>query len=429
MRGARSQVSHLSAVVFDRVSKCYRLGMQSGSLRSYLGRVLTSKAEPGDEAAEFWALRDVSFEIKPGETVGLIGSNGAGKTTTLKLMSRVSWPTAGRVTTSGRVAALIELGAGFHPELSGRENVFLNGAILGMSQTEIRRRYAQIVAFAELERFMDTPVKRYSSGMYARLGFAVAAHVDPEILLVDEVLAVGDVNFQRKCFEFIQSFVRSGRTTVFVSHNLYALEQLCNRLVWLERGRVIEAGTTLSVLDAYMDFQDQALRNIEREGQVGDPLRVVEAAIHDAAAGHLDSFPPGADIVVRLVLEAEHPIIRPHLVLAISDATTRQPLILASMLVDGQAPERVEGRQTVYCRFTAPPLQPRTYHVWGEAYSADRSSILLRWQPLAAFSISVTQIHDGSTPGSIRHVRADAPIRAPYTWDLGAGAPGPSLKQ
>jgi lipopolysaccharide transport system ATP-binding protein len=192
----------------------------------------------GDEVEEFWALRDVSFDVKQGEVLGVIGRNGAGKSTLLKILSRITEPTKGRVQLRGRVASLLEVGTGFHPELTGRENIFLNGAILGMTQREIRKKFDEIVAFAEVEIFLDTPVKRYSSGMYVRLAFAVAAHLEPEILVVDEVLAVGDAEFQKKCLgKMDQVSRRDGRTVLFVSHNMGVLASLCPTAIWLDSGR------------------------------------------------------------------------------------------------------------------------------------------------------------------------------------------------
>ena len=194
---------------------------------------------------EFWALRDVSFDVKEGEVLGVIGRNGAGKSTLLKILSRITEPTRGRVRIRRRVASLLEVGTGFHPELTGRENIFLNGAILGMNKAEIQRKFDEIVAFSEVEKFLDTPVKRYSSGMSVRLAFAVAAHLEPEILIIDEVLAVGDASFQKKCLGKMQDVTRSGRTVLFVSHNMSAVESLCQRLVYLRRGELIEMTTDL----------------------------------------------------------------------------------------------------------------------------------------------------------------------------------------
>lgn len=202
---------------------------------------------------EFWALNDVSFEIKQGERVGFLGRNGAGKSTLLKILSRIVEPTKGKITIKGRIASLLEVGTGFHPELTGRENIFLNGAILGMSREEIKRKFDEIVDFAEVEKFLDTPVKRYSSGMYVRLAFAVAAHLEPEILIVDEVLAVGDVQFQKKCLGKMQDVSKDeGRTVLFVSHNMDAIQRLCSQCVMLERGRVTAQGDTKSIVVRYL---------------------------------------------------------------------------------------------------------------------------------------------------------------------------------
>jgi lipopolysaccharide transport system ATP-binding protein len=215
---------------------------------------LSSSAATQNSAMEFWALRDVSFEVGQGDVVGVIGQNGAGKSTLLKLLSRITEPTRGRIRIRGRVGSLLEVGTGFHPELTGRENIFLNGAILGMSRTEIRSRFDEIVSFAEVEDFLDTPVKRYSSGMYVRLAFAVAANLEPEILIVDEVLAVGDARFQRKCLGKMRDVSRGeGRTVLFVSHSMASIRALCTSAIWLEKGQVRMRGPTLDVIRGYLD--------------------------------------------------------------------------------------------------------------------------------------------------------------------------------
>jgi lipopolysaccharide transport system ATP-binding protein len=228
------------------------------------------------EREEFWALRDVSFAVQPGEVVGIIGRNGAGKSTLLKLLSRITEPTSGRLTLGGRVASLLEVGTGFHPELTGRENVFLNGAILGMTRAEIARKFDAIVEFAEVEQFLDTPVKRYSSGMYVRLAFAVAAHLEPDVLVVDEVLAVGDAEFQRRCLGRMREVSQGGRTVFLVSHNMAAIQALCGRIIWLERGKV-----------AY-------------DGRVDEGVsRYLAAALHPAASATDVSVPIGDSLVLR----------------------------------------------------------------------------------------------------------------------------------
>src|SRR6202046_1664048 len=244
-----------NAIVVENVSKRYFIGhrLSSGGHRKYtalrdvIGREIGNFAckaadvvrgrqvVQGDEIEEFWALKDVSFEVKQGEVLGIIGRNGAGKSTLLKILSRITEPTQGRILLKGRVASLLEVGTGFHPELTGRENIYLNGAILGMTQREIRKKFDEIVAFAEIEKFLDTPVKHYSSGMYVRLAFAVAAHLEPEILIVDEVLAVGDTDFQKKCMGKMDEVSRrDGRTVLFVSHTMASVERLCDRAILLD---------------------------------------------------------------------------------------------------------------------------------------------------------------------------------------------------
>ncbi|OCQ90672.1 ABC transporter [Nostoc sp. MBR 210] len=220
---------------------------------------------------DFWALKNLSFEIKQGDRVGIIGTNGAGKSTLLKILSRITEPTYGRISIKGRVASLLEVGTGFHPELTGRENIFLNGAILGMSQTDIKRKFDEIVNFAEIEKFLDTPVKRYSSGMYVRLAFAVAAHLEPEILVVDEVLAVGDVQFQKKCLGKMEDVAQEGRTVIFVSHNLGTVQALCSRGLFLEQGTILADDTVDAAIRTYLTKLEKAsvhnlLKRTDRQG-------------------------------------------------------------------------------------------------------------------------------------------------------------------
>ena len=234
---------------FDKVSKRYRLGLGAGSLRSAL--VTLFSRHTGTDRTALWALKDVSFEIAPGEAVGLIGPNGAGKSTTLRLLADITRPTSGRIAVNGRVSALLQLGAGSHQELTGRENVFLYGSILGLKRREIQSAFDSIVAFSELERFLDTPLKRYSSGMYVRLAFAVAAHVNPDILLVDEVLAVGDAGFRQKCMDRMAELRRAGVTLLFVSHNAHMVRTVCDRAIYLLNGKVMQEGDVEEVLRTY----------------------------------------------------------------------------------------------------------------------------------------------------------------------------------
>jgi homopolymeric O-antigen transport system ATP-binding protein len=249
-------MSQKPVITVRNVSKAYRLGsIGATSLKDELARFWARlrARSPRQPAEDFWALREVSFDVEPGQVVGIIGRNGAGKSTLLKILSRITRQTSGEITLRGRVASLLEVGTGFHPDLTGRENIFLNGAILGMSKEEIRRKFDEIVAFAEVEQFIDTPVKRYSSGMYVRLAFAVAAHLEPEILIVDEVLAVGDASFQQKCLGKMRDVsTRDHRTVLFVSHNMAAIQALCQRALWLHEGRVTEDGPAVPVALRYL---------------------------------------------------------------------------------------------------------------------------------------------------------------------------------
>ena len=259
------------ALSIQNLSKSFRIAHQREGLPGYktlhdelmtLPRRLITRFGRNERSTSeiFWALKDVSFDVKAGEALGIIGSNGAGKSTLLKILNRITEPTTGAVDIYGRAGALLEVGTGFHPELTGRENVFLNGAILGMKRAEIRRKFDEIVAFAEVEKFLDMPVKRYSSGMYVRLAFAVAAHLDPEILLIDEVLAVGDAEFQKKCLEKMETVAtKEGRTVIFVSHDMDAICRLCSRCILLRHGEVAKTGKTADVVAAYLGgAQDQA---------------------------------------------------------------------------------------------------------------------------------------------------------------------------
>ena len=244
----------------EDLSKRYRIGARPASYSTLRDALAGAARAPlrflsrggRSEGETVWALREVNFEVQPGETVGMIGSNGAGKSTLLKILSRITEPTRGRALIWGRVASLLEVGTGFHPELTGRENIYLNGSILGMARQEIRRQFDAIVAFAEVEKFIDTPVKRYSSGMYLRLAFAVAAHLEPEILIVDEVLAVGDAAFQKKCLRKMGDVAGQGRTVLFVSHNMQAVRQLCSRALWLQSGLIVADGPTAEVTERYL---------------------------------------------------------------------------------------------------------------------------------------------------------------------------------
>ncbi len=283
-----------TVIKVENVSKVYELGkMGTGTLASDIQRAfarMTGKEDPllrigetYDEKAIHIALRDVSFDVTQGQVLGIIGKNGAGKSTLLKILSRVTAPTTGKVKMKGRLASLLEVGTGFHPELSGRENIFLNGAILGMTNKEVARKFDEIVEFSGVSKFIDTPVKRYSSGMYVRLAFAVAAHLEPEILIVDEVLAVGDADFQRKCLGKMKDVSSHGRTVLFVSHNMEAVKNLCQEVVLLEKGQVAEIGKPAAVINSYFkrntQYNSQILFN-EQEAPGNELVKLRRAELH-----------------------------------------------------------------------------------------------------------------------------------------------------
>ncbi|HEV8433695.1 MAG TPA: ABC transporter ATP-binding protein [Thermoanaerobaculia bacterium] len=314
-----------SNVVIDcsGLGKRYRIGERERyrTLRDTIARATTRllrRGEPHSEPPTVWALKDVSFQMRQGEVLGIIGRNGAGKSTLLKILSRITRPTSGRALIRGRVGSLLEVGTGFHSELTGRENIFLNGAILGMRRSEIVRRFDEIVAFAEIDEFLDTPVKRYSSGMYMRLAFAVAAHLDPEILIVDEVLAVGDAVFQKKCLGKMDEASQHGRTVLFVSHNMMAVESLCKSAIWLDHGSIHEAGPARDIVHKYLrsaqspqvqktwDPDDTApgdmnvrLRRVAvRRADEGTDLITVRTPL--AVEVHYAVLRPGQDLAVNL---------------------------------------------------------------------------------------------------------------------------------
>jgi lipopolysaccharide transport system ATP-binding protein len=310
MSAAAIQVQHLS--------KRYAVGLREAVPDTFyeaLGGLLKRpwarlRALAGERAAAdtFWALRDVSFEIAQGEVVGIVGRNGAGKSTLLKVLSRITAPTQGRAVLRGRMSSLLEVGTGFHPELTGRENIFLNGAILGMTRAEIARQFDAIVAFAEIERFVDTAVKHYSSGMYVRLAFSVAAHLDPDILVIDEVLAVGDAAFQKRCLGKMRDVARAGRTVLFVSHNMAAVQALCTRGLYLKQGRVALDGTVERVVDMHMADTTEALGQPlhERTDRTGDGrLRFTGSWIENAAGERTASLVLGKTGTLCLAYEAQ----------------------------------------------------------------------------------------------------------------------------
>ncbi|MBI4469212.1 MAG: ABC transporter ATP-binding protein [Acidobacteria bacterium] len=307
----------------------------------------------------FWALKDVSFDIMPGEVVGIIGPNGAGKSTLLKILSRITEPTTGQVDLFGRVASLLEVGTGFHPELTGRENIYLNGAILGMKRDEVALKFDEIVDFAEVKTFVDTPVKHYSNGMYLRLAFAVAAHLEPEVLLVDEVLAVGDMSFQKKCLGKMGDVARSGRTVMLVSHNMAAIEQLCGRVLLISSGRLGDQGPADLVVRAYLQ---NALTSAEGGFDLtAHPARprtlcpiIRRLTLYTQDGTPTNGYPPNEPIVIELELQPQSPIRDPRVAIAIEDHLSRRITTVASYFESSPL-----GDMTTPCRVRCTMPEPR----------------------------------------------------------------------
>jgi ABC-type polysaccharide/polyol phosphate transport system ATPase subunit len=301
-----------TVIELDVVGKRYRLGEHHGQgadLRDTLARLARRlRGAPRREVQEIWSLRDVSFSVDEGSALGIIGSNGAGKSTLLKVINGITTPTEGVSRTRGRVGSLLEVGTGFHGELTGIENTYLNGAILGMTKREVRARLDEIVAFAGLEQFMDTPVKRYSSGMYLRLGFAIAAHMEAEILLVDEVLAVGDLEFQRRCLGKMDEVERSGRTVLFVSHNMDAMARLCTTTMWLDKGRVRGIGPTAQIIEDYMRSTAAESTGIALEVDPNVPAQVVGVALVDEDGGPQSVLTTRATAWIRVDVVINEPV-------------------------------------------------------------------------------------------------------------------------
>jgi ABC-type polysaccharide/polyol phosphate transport system ATPase subunit len=362
-----------AAVQLDHVTKRYRAGrsrtladMIVSNIDRLRGRTAAvHSASRGRIDTTIWALRDASFDVPQGAGLGVIGRNGAGKTTLLKLISRVTWPTSGRVRVAGRVVSLIELGAGFHPELTGRENVYLGGGLFGLTRRELDSQFDRIVAFADVERLIDTPMKRYSSGLYARLGFSVAIHSHPDIVLVDEVLAVGDAAFRRRALEALRALIAEGKTVLFISHDMWNVRRLCDRILWMDEGRVRAYGEAGAIAEQYMqEVNLQALANQattlqSHRGGTGE-IRYVAIETVDAAGRIALVVGPGDTLVVRATYKAERPIERPVFQVAIIDVDTGLVITTATSHA-GHAPAVVDGAGAIECRFPRLPLRPRQY--------------------------------------------------------------------
>ena len=361
------------AISVQKLGKSYRIshGGERGRYKtlreslSALGRGRFTRNR--DTIETFWALDDISFDVQPGEVVGIIGRNGAGKSTLLKILSRITKPTRGKAVLEGRVGSLLEVGTGFHPELSGRENIYLNGSILGMARAEIARKFDAIVDFSGVEKFLDTPVKRYSSGMYVRLAFAVAAHLDLEILVIDEVLAVGDAEFQRKCLGKMGDVARSGRTILFVSHNMAAVETLCTRGIHLESGKVDLIGTQTEAVTRYLDRLEQSTSPARYHADTSQPgprgARILQAEVRSAGRHSAHGYPAGAPLEFVVTCQSTRSIHRPVLGIGIDAGHTQRVVTLDSRF--GGAPDTVavHGKFCFSCRLGGLALAPGEYYV------------------------------------------------------------------
>ena len=408
------------AVRVDHLSKRYRIGERERyrALRDTLVDVVKTPfriAARGRTDNTIWALRDVSLEIAPGEVVGIIGHNGAGKSTLLKILSRITEPTEGRAEVRGRVGSLLEVGTGFHPELTGRENIYLNGAILGMQRAEIARRFDEMVAFAEVERFIDTPVKRYSSGMYLRLAFAVAAHLEPEILLVDEVLAVGDAAFQKKCLGRMSDVAREGRTVVFVSHNLPSIEKLCQKVFVIDGGRLVMQGDPVTCIGAYLGTRTEPKPAVDLAAipRLDPRLTPVLASLDllDLEGNPISAVRCGEPLEFHLAYSAADEITNPSFGLIISNGLG-MPLFFLQTRTQLGLWHKAPGTGRVVCRLDEVPLVPGEYLLTVGCLTGEKQLDLL--EHVASFTVEPRDFyHSGFLPHQL-----NGPVLLRAQWDL-----------
>jgi len=415
------------AIIIENLSKRYTIDHQRASgdgLRHAMEGWLRAPLAwlgPGRlkkmQQVDFWALKDISFQIKQGEVVGIIGRNGAGKSTLLKILSRITVPTEGRICIDGRTASLLEVGTGFHQELTGRENIFLNGAILGMTRAEIIRKFDEIVEFSGVEEFLDTPVKRYSSGMYVRLAFAVAAHLEPEILIVDEVLAVGDAAFQKKCLGKLGSFAESGRTVLFVSHNMQAVRNLCQRCIWMKDGRLHKDGKADEIVEDYFN-------NISEEQSFSctNPdygLTVQKVVLRNDLGKETSQFRPGDDLIVEISYDANKCIEKP--IIALGVLGVNGSCFTSNMLLDGHRPDSLKGPGKITCTFRSIPLLPQSYTVKMIIRAANAKDLIVNYQEVAGFSVAGDLAEYGYKGEFLAYARDSTPVVVPYEWGLPDG--------
>ena len=408
------------AIRVERLGKRYRIGERERyrALRDTLVDAVKApfrSRSDGTRSNLIWALREVSLEVGQGEVLGVIGHNGAGKSTLLKILSRITEPTEGRAIVRGRVGSLLEVGTGFHPELTGRENIYLNGAILGMKRSEIARRFDEMVAFAEVERFIDTPVKRYSSGMYLRLAFAVAAHLEPEILLVDEVLAVGDAAFQKKCLGRMSDVAREGRTVLFVSHNLPSIEKLCQRVIVIDGGRVLMQGDPVTCIAAYLGSRSEPrsgvdLTTVPRLDPRLTPV-LTSLDLQDGQGNPVAAVGCGEPLEFHLAYDAEREIINPSFGIIISNGMGT-PLFFLQTRAQLGVWDRAPSAGRIVCRLDEVPLVPGEYLLTLGCLTGERQLDLL--EHVASFSV---EPRDFFKSGFLPH-QLNGPVLIRGQWDL-----------
>jgi lipopolysaccharide transport system ATP-binding protein len=404
----------MTAISFDQVTKNYRGVEGYRSLRGDLGRILSRKPRAKVARGVVAALRNVSFEVPVGQAVALIGDNGAGKSTALKIISGITYPTTGRVIVSGRVGALIEVGTGLHPELTGRENVQLYGRILGLSGRDIRARFGQIVEFAGLAHAIDQPVKHYSSGMEVRLGFSIAAHLEPDVLIVDEAISVGDAGFQYKCIERMSSLVREGRTLLLVTHNLWAVEALCQRALLLSGGVLDMDGDAKEVIHEYLRHVHAGLA-AETLGPAisGGGIEIREVRVHDGSGRVVSTIHPGDPLTIRVRYHASREILSPQFSIGLVDPALGM-LAIATMLIDGKDLGTIVGDGWIECTFSSVPFKPRTYDIVGEVRQG--FGRLIDYQRLARFQVEDELALNAAGINAVSRSTKGAPVALPYRW-------------
>ena len=418
------------AITIENISKCYRIGHLGKRLPSFREAVASAITSPfrrsnrngnGSTTEIFWALQDISFEVFPGEVVGILGRNGAGKSTLLKVLSRITEPTTGQARINGRLASLLEVGTGFHSELSGRENIYLNGSILGMKKVEIDRKFDEIVAFAEVEQFLDTQVKYYSSGMYVRLAFAVAAHLETQILIVDEVLAVGDIGFQNRCLGRIEEVTKQGRTVLFVSHNVPAVQNLCTRCVLLERGRLKIDGDPETVLNVY-NQSIGGLMSAEEDltthpGRGSDSVPCMKRVRVTGRSGDENFIRMGDDIQIEIAFDSPEPLTDIFCRAYIKNNLNSPVFGFDTDVVPPEVPKQIIRNGRIFCRVDRAPLMPGTYSL--DLFFGSHRMVIDTVHEACRFEIHPADVFSS---GRLPQTTAGS-VYCPHSWEVSLDEP------